>query len=63
MARTKANTNNKNDKATAKLGFEQKLWLAADKLPGNMDAAVQAAQAHKIDEVIFRNRREPGHDL
>ncbi len=25
--------------STAKLGFEQKLWLAADKLRNNMDAA------------------------
>lgn len=33
------NNNKNNDKATANLGFEQKLWLAADKLRGNMDAA------------------------
>lgn len=26
----------KNDNGTANLGFEQKLWLAADKLRGNM---------------------------
>jgi hypothetical protein len=63
MARTKIKANYKNDKATANLGFEQKLWLAADKLRGNMDAAEQTAQAHKIDEVISRDRKEPVYDL
>jgi type I restriction enzyme M protein len=33
MARKKQNTNGAN------LGFEEKLWLAADKLRGSMDAA------------------------
>ena len=36
MARTK-NANNEN--SAANLGFEAKLWLAADKLRNNMDAA------------------------
>ena len=52
-----------NDKATANLGFEQKLWLAADKLRGNMDAA---EYKHVILGLIFlkyisdsfENRRE-----
>jgi len=30
--------NNKNN-STARIGFEAKLWLAADKLRSNMDAA------------------------
>jgi type I restriction enzyme M protein len=29
----------KTDASTANLGFEAKLWLAADKLRNNMDAA------------------------
>ena len=37
MARTK-NTSS-SDKSAANLGFEAKLWLAADKLRNNMDAA------------------------
>src|SRR6187401_1589315 len=36
MARTKSKTPND---ATAHLGFEAKLWLTADKLRNNMDAA------------------------
>ena len=35
---------------TANLGFEQKLWLAADKLRGNMDAA---EYKHVILGLIF----------
>lgn len=34
MAKTKATSN-----TTANLGFEARLWLAADKLRNNMDAA------------------------
>jgi len=30
------------DNSTANIGYEQKLWLAADKLRNNMDAAVVA---------------------
>jgi type I restriction enzyme M protein len=37
MARVKSGTNSKD--STANLGFEAKLWLAADKLRNNMDAA------------------------
>jgi len=36
MARAKSN---KTKNSTAHLGFEAKLWLAADKLRNNMDAA------------------------
>jgi len=36
MARQKRSKKNDNG---AKLGFEQKLWLAADKLRGSLDAA------------------------
>lgn len=43
MAKKKSN-------ATANLGFEQKLWLAADKLRGNMDAA---EYKHVILGLIF----------
>jgi hypothetical protein len=32
MPKNKPNNNKNNNKATANLGFEQKLWLAADKL-------------------------------
>ena len=39
-----------NDKVTANLGFEQKLWLAADKLRGNMDAA---EHKHVILGLVF----------
>ena len=38
MARTKSNSNAA-EKSSANLGFEAKLWLAADKLRNNMDAA------------------------
>lgn len=63
MPKKKAGNNNTNDKATANLGFEQKLWLAADKLRGNMDAA---EYKHVILGLIFlkyisdsfENRRE-----
>lgn len=37
MARTKSNKSS--DKSAANTGFEAKLWLAADKLRNNMDAA------------------------
>lgn len=37
MARSR--TSNGSDKSSASLGFEAKLWLAADKLRNNMDAA------------------------
>jgi len=30
---------NKNKNSTANLGFEEKLWKAADKMRGNMDSA------------------------
>ena len=36
MARARSSTKNN---STANLGFEAKLWLAADKLRSNMDAA------------------------
>jgi type I restriction enzyme M protein len=36
MPRTRSSSNNN---STANLGFEAKLWLAADKLRSNMDAA------------------------
>ena len=39
MPRTKTNTNGSKDSSAAKIGFEAKLWLAADKLRSNMDAA------------------------
>ena len=40
MARRKDSTKKKSDKSNgANLGFEEKLWLAADKLRGNLDAA------------------------
>jgi len=34
-----ARTNGKNNDASANLGFEAKLWQAADALRNNMDAA------------------------
>jgi type I restriction enzyme M protein len=37
MARTKSNSSSSN--SSASLGFEAKLWSAADKLRNNMDAA------------------------
>ncbi len=40
----------KNNKTTANIGFEQKLWLAADKLRNNMDAA---EYKHVILGLIF----------
>lgn len=46
---TKGN-NSKEEKATANLGFEQKLWLAADKMRGNMDAS---EYKHVILGLIF----------
>ena len=38
MARTKASNGKKNGSG-ANLGFEEKLWAAADKMRGHMDAA------------------------
>lgn len=40
MARGRPNKKQPNDSA-ANIGFESKLWLAADKLRGNMDDAEQ----------------------
>ena len=37
MARTKSENKKKNG-SSANIGFEAKLWLAADKLRSNMDA-------------------------
>ena len=37
--RTRTRTSTKKTDSSAKLGFEAKLWLAADKLRNNMDAA------------------------
>ncbi|MDQ5980255.1 MAG: type restriction enzyme protein, partial [Verrucomicrobiota bacterium] len=39
MARTKTSAPKDSSSSTANLGFEAKLWLAADKLRNNMDAA------------------------
>jgi hypothetical protein len=39
MARQKATKTNAKKDSSANLGFEAKLWLAADKLRNNMDAA------------------------
>jgi type I restriction enzyme M protein len=39
MARTKSNRSSSANNSAAQLGFEAKLWLAADKLRSNMDAA------------------------
>lgn len=39
MARTKSKSSNGAKDSSASLGFEAKLWLAADKLRNNMDAA------------------------
>jgi type I restriction enzyme M protein len=40
MARPKSNGSSSSDKSSsANLGFEAKLWLAADKLRNNIDAA------------------------
>ena len=38
-AKDKSPSRSKADTSTANLGFEAKLWLAADKLRNNMDAA------------------------
>ena len=64
MARTKS----KNSKdSTANLGFEAKLWLAADKLRNNMDAAegdmrealIEADREMPSDELRTPNRVSP----
>ena len=39
VAKKRAARKKKTDDAAANLGFESKLWLAADKLRNNMDAA------------------------
>ncbi len=46
----KNNTNSTKESNGANLGFEQKLWLAADKLRSNMDAA---EYKHVVLELIF----------
>ena len=48
MARTKSNGTN--ETSTATIGFEAKLWLTADKLRNNMDAA---EYKHVILGLIF----------
>ncbi len=47
-----AKTGNTTKEATANLGFEAKLWLAADKLRDNMDAA---ECKHVVLGIIFLN--------
>ena len=39
MARSSKTSTKKSAKSTATIGFEAKLWLTADKLRNNMDAA------------------------
>ena len=39
MARPKKSSSSSSKDSSANLGFEAKLWLAADKLRNNMDAA------------------------
>ena len=39
MARTKSNSTPSGQGSSATIGFEAKLWLTADKLRNNMDAA------------------------
>ena len=39
MARAKASSRSKSKDSAANIGIEAKLWLAADKLRSNLDAA------------------------
>ena len=54
MAKEKRTRKKRTDEATtgngAKLGFESKLWAAADKLRGHMDAA---EYNHLVLDLIF----------
>ena len=54
MARTKSNGNSAPSSAT--IGFEAKLWLAADKLRNNMDAAERGEAG------LTRRRGERGEE-
>ena len=60
MAKTKTNDN------SANLGFEAKLWLTADKLRNNMDAAelqAQFAKSEKLSHMIRDNLKVLGFPL
>ena len=50
MARARSNNDKSN--SSANIGFEQKLWLTADKLRSNMDAA---EYKHVVLGLIFLN--------
>src|SRR6266481_1844561 len=50
MGRTRSTRSSSNN--SANIGFEQKLWLAADKLRSNMDAA---EYKHVVPGLIFLN--------
>jgi type I restriction enzyme S subunit len=44
--------------STANLGFEAKLWLAADKLRSNMDAAREPIGLDKVSAALFPSEFE-----
>ena len=60
MAKTKTNDN------SANLGFEAKLWFAADKLRNNMDVVelqAQFAKSEKLSHMIRDNLKVLGFPL
>jgi type I restriction-modification system DNA methylase subunit len=69
MARDRANGPRANGNGSANLGFEAKLWLAADKLRNNMDAAEYKhvvlglifAESAKLEKAIKANLKGLGY--
>lgn len=59
MGKKKAATEKKADGNGANLGFEAKLWLAADKFRNNMDAD---AEGSRVDASQHRRRTLSGWD-
>ena len=59
MARRTGNNRRLQKSNGANLGFEEKMWQAADKLRGHMDAAEYTSEAEGIVEYEVNSQSRP----